>query len=184
MKRVILCFLVLATVPALSQTSHGSFRFDPQAPPFGTANQLPTLVFTDPGVFLASAGTRCEVNILQVSFVQPVRVMAVAGASSMREPSLSVWIENNSGKKVQAVDLLARIKVKDSIYQLDSTTREFPIHLASGEDTQRLQLADSAVGLESLLIRQVTYEDGTTWKPEHRLACSYRPPLASRVVAK
>jgi hypothetical protein len=118
--------------------------------------------------------TGCEVAVMKVSFERPARFMPVAGGPQSKAPSLSVEIGNHSTKKVKSIDLVARMLVKDDIYQLDSTTREYPVHLQSIDGVQRVEMADSAMGIESLVLAQVTYVDGSTWKPEHRLACGYR----------
>jgi hypothetical protein len=178
MKRTILCFLVLATVPALSQSANRNIPANPQAPPFALSQ---TQVFSMEG--LEAGNTACEVNIVKASFERSARVMrVVAGVRQTSTPSLSFEMKNLSARRVESVDLMARIKVKDSIYQLDSVMREFPIHLTNIEGTQRLPLVDSALGFDSLAVEQVTFADGTTWKPQHRLACAYRPSGVNQLV--
>lgn len=153
MKPILLIFLALATVPALSQ----SFT--------------PNLEST----------AACEVNVVHASFDRPGGMMrissqeadAVARDHASKAPSITVQLHSSSGKPVQSISVTARIKVKNSIYQLDSFTRDFPLTFISTESEQRLQLAQSALGLVSLTIDQVTYNDGTTWRPEHRAACGY-----------
>lgn len=160
MKRLTVCLLFLTALPAFCQTSPRTFIFDK---PSGW------VTLTE----LSVAG--CEVNIVKVSFERPSRFLLVSsGARASGAPSLSVELANHSTKKVVALDLLARIKVKDSLYQLDSVSREFPVHLTSGEGVQRLDLVKNAVGFDSLAIQRVTYADGTSWQPEHRLACTYQ----------
>ncbi len=159
MKLFPLSLLVLTALPVVCQTSHRPFIIDRSAAPFN-AEQMPA---------------SCEVDIVKVSFERPSRFMLISsGPRASSAPSLSVELENHSSKKVAALDLMARIKVKDSIYQLDSITREFPVHLTSGEGVQRLELVKNAVGFDSLAIQRVTYADGTHWQPEHRLACTYQ----------
>jgi hypothetical protein len=94
-------------------------------------------------------------------------------------------------KLIASVDLVARVKVKESVYQLDSVTRSIPLHLADREASssdregmQRLQLAESVLGFESVAIQQVTYADGSIWKPESAHVCGYRSPGGSMRVAK
>ncbi len=163
MKRLTLCLLVLTAVPVLAQSSQHTFIVDNAAAPFNITT------------FAEHMAAPCEVNIVKVSFERPSRFMLItSGPHASSAPSLSVELQNHSSKKVVALDLLARIKVKDSIYQLDSVTREFPVHLTSGEGVQRLELVKNAVGFDSLGIQRVTYADGSQWQPEYRLACTYQ----------
>jgi hypothetical protein len=163
MKRKMWCLLMLAAVPALGQTARNPSAVQPQ-------NSQMNLYRVP-----EQMQTGCEVNVMKVSFERPARYMPVA--ANVREgtaPSLTLELKNLSTRKVRSVDLMAYIKVKDSIYDLDSTTREFPIHVTGSEGSQRLKLVESAVGFETVAVEQVNFADGTSWKPEHRLACAYR----------
>jgi hypothetical protein len=157
--------------------SGGSFRVDPQSMP---RLQIGEPNFASPD--FASAG--CEVNVLKVSFERPARFMRVAGAVRPKAPSLSVELGNHSARKVKSIDLVVRVLVKDDIYQLDSTPREFSIHLGSINGVQRLEMADAVMAVDSVALEQVIYADGTTWRPPHRLACGYRAPGGTMERAK
>jgi hypothetical protein len=160
----------------------GSFRVDPRpmprlqigGPDFASAD------FASPD--FASAG--CEVKVLKVAFERPARFMRVDGAMRPKAPSLSVELGNHSARKVKSIDLVVRVLVKDDIYQLDSTPREFPIHLGSIDGVQRLEMGDAVMAVDSVALEQVTYADGTTWRPAHRLACGYRAPGGAMERAK
>ena len=163
MKRMMLYLLVMAAVPALSQSAPNPSLSQPQNSQMNLSRVR------------EQVQTGCEVNVLNVSFERPARYMPVtANVRGLAAPSLTLELKNLSTKKIRSVDLMGYIKVKDSIYDLDSTTREFPIHVSGSEGRQRLQLVESAVGFETVAVEQVNFADGTSWKPEHRLACAYR----------
>jgi hypothetical protein len=172
MKLAILPILVLATIPALSQNSDSKF-------PLNAASSQSDLETRNPEIDMRG----CEVKVAQASFDRPARLLQV-GSGAWTTPSLSVQLEEESAKAIVAVDLVALLKVKENIYQLDSTTRAFPLHVRSMEGAQRLQVAESAVGFDSVLIEQVTYRDGTTWRPAHRHACGYSSSRSIEQVAK
>jgi hypothetical protein len=196
MKRTLLSLLMLTTIPALGQSSPGNTK----PAPFAQSEQARTFALQAPDFsqltlqgpqFGQANAEDCEVNVLHASFDRPARVMRVASQDasvigknrSSAAPSLSVQLKSSSNKPIASVNLLARIKLKESIYQLDSVTRSFPLTLNSTSGQQRFKLIESALGLESLTIEQVTYTDGTTWKPEHRNSCGYRS-TGSILVAK
>ncbi|WP_263359199.1 hypothetical protein [Acidicapsa ligni] len=178
MKRILFPLLLLTTLPALSQQTQQSQR---------------GLILNDSGVFVFEPANDagCEEKIVRASFNRPAQLILVAASDrhsaadkrSAAVPTLTVHVTNQSTKPVRAVELLARFKVKDSPYQLDSTIRELPLHLSIGEGSQQLALAESVLGFESLSIEQVTYADGTTWKPAQH-TCSYHPTPSPSLVAR
>lgn len=172
MKLTILVILMLATSTVLSQNSTSK---SPLNPPSASQADLETFVH-NPEMDMRG----CEVKVVQASFDRPARMMRVA-SGAWSTPSLSVQLEDDGAKAIEGVDLVAVLKVKESIYELDSTTREFSLHVRGTEGTQQLHVVESAVGFDSLLIEQVTYRDGTTWRPAHRRACGYYSSAASRV---
>ncbi len=176
MKLAILSILVLATFPALSQNSSSKI---PASPPSASQADLDSFVRHNPEIDMQG----CEVKVALASFDRPVRMMQVA-SSGGSAPSLSVQLEDDSEKAIEAVDLVAVLKVKENIYQLDSTERDFPLHVSSVEGTQRLHVVEAAVGFDSLLIKQVTYRDGTLWKPAHKRACGYYSSRSIEQIAK
>jgi len=153
MKLTTLSIFVLATTTALSQNSTSKFPVNPEA---ASQADLETFGLHNPEIEMRD----CEVKVMQASLERPAGMMLVSNGE-WTTPSLSVRLEEQSAKAIEAVDLVALLKVKDSIYQLDSTTREFRLHMSGSESTQ-LHVAESAVGFDSLLIEQVTYRDGTT----------------------
>ena len=124
----------------------------------------------------------CEATVLHASFDRPARVMPVSDASVIttsqpnRPPKLHFELRNNSQSRIAGIDLLGRIKVKTNRYQLDSITRDIPMHLSSASGDQHYTLLESAVGFDSLYVTQVVFKDGTIWKPQHRFACGYQNP--------
>jgi len=193
MKRTLISLLFLATLPALGQQTQNQSQ--PQSRPktfvLNSPESFGEAVTVFPGeasVLPENSSAKCEESIVHASFNRPARFMLVAASNEDNEhkaapPVLSVQVANHNTKPVKAVDLIARLKVKENRYQLDSVTREYPLHLSKGEGSEQLQLVESAVGFIDLSIEQVTYSDGTTWKPEQR-ACSFRSTGGSVLIAK
>ena len=93
-------------------------------------------------------------------------------------PTLRLDYRNFSGKDIELVVLTGWIKVKDSPYQLDSVSHSAQLELSRkallGRDvqaTQALKLRANAIGFDRIELSQVTYSDGSSWKPQRK--CVY-----------
>src|SRR5271163_4072104 len=131
----------------------------------------------------------CPVQIVNASFDRPAELMLTAHSRSGSGPTLRLDYRNFSGKDIESVVLTGWIKVKDSPYQLDSVTYPFQFELSRKallakdlQATETLRLASNALGLDRIELSQVTYTDGSTWKPERR-GCVY-PYMGSTERAK
>src|SRR5271163_4079187 len=120
----------------------------------------------------------CPVQIVNASFDRPAELMLTAHSRSGSGPTLRLDYRNFSGKDIESVVLTGWIKVKDSPYQLDSVSHAVALELSRkallGKDaqaTQALKLAANAIGFDRIELSQVTYADGSTWKPERK--CVY-----------
>jgi len=142
----------------------------------GSSIVVPTF---EPGILYEAGQEDCPVRIVNASFGRPAQLMLTGKTKADSGPTLHLDYRNLSGKDIESVMLIGWIKVKESPYQLDSVTHPFHLELsrkallAKGvQATQTLNLANNALGLDRLELLQVTYADGTTWKPEPR-SCVY-----------
>jgi len=120
----------------------------------------------------------CPVQIVNASFDRPAEFMLTARSRANSAPTLRLDYRNFSGKDIESVVLTGWIKVKGSPYQLDSVTHSVRLDLSRqallGKDvqaTQALKLSANAIGFDRIELSQVTYVDGTTWKPQRN--CVY-----------
>jgi hypothetical protein len=120
----------------------------------------------------------CPVQILNASFDSPGGTMLISQTNSSKGPTLYLNYRNFSGRDIEAVVLTGWIKVKDSPYQLDSVSHAVALELSRkallGKDaqaTQALKLAANAIGFDRIELSQVTYADGSSWKPQRK--CVY-----------
>ncbi len=120
----------------------------------------------------------CPVQIVAASFDRPAELMLTAHSRAESAPTLRLDYRNFSGRDIESVVLTGWIKVKDSPYQLDSVSHSVQLELSRkallGKDvqaTQALKLAGNAIGFDRIELSQVTYADGTAWKPERK--CVY-----------
>ncbi len=132
----------------------------------------------------------CPVQIVNASFDRPAELMLTARSRADGAPTLRLDYRNFSGKDIQSVVLTGWIKVKDSPYQLDSVSHSVQLDLSRkallGKDvqaTQALKLSANAIGFDRIELSQVTYADGTAWKPERR-SCVYSNIGSDRTAAK
>ena len=127
---------------------------------------------------VVSNQTGCPVQIVDASFDRPAELMLTAHSRAESAPTLRLDYRNFSGKDIESVVLTGWIKVKESPYQLDSVTHSVQLDLSRkgllGKDvqaTQALKLSANAIGFDRIELSQVTYVDGTTWKPQRN--CVY-----------
>jgi hypothetical protein len=176
MMAIVMAAAMPAAIPVIGQAPGRTFQYDAQA------GSDKAFVFdhrrTD-----AAEGNACEVSIVSAAFDRPARMMLTSRTKGTA-PSLRLELENHSDKAIVSIDVAARVKVKDSVYQLDSVERDLRLHLGRGDGWQRLQLAESAVGFAGLTIAQVTYADGSVWRPESGHACGFANHGGTERVAK
>ena len=104
--------------------------------------------------------------------------MLISRSRADNAPTLRLDYRNFSGKDIESVVLMGWIKVKDTPYQLDSVSHSVQLELSRkallGKDvqaTQALKLATNAIGFDRIELSQVTYTDGSSWKPQRK--CVY-----------
>jgi hypothetical protein len=127
---------------------------------------------------MISSQAGCPVQIVSASFDRPAELMLTSHSRADNGPTLRLDYRNFSGKDIESVALTGWIKVKDSPYQLDSVSHSAQLELSRrsllGKDvqaTQALKLAANAIGFDRIELSQVTYADGTSWKPQRK--CVY-----------
>jgi hypothetical protein len=179
MKRLATFLLLLTTIPALSQSAKPAFRYDPQVAQDSSRKFVFDL--SNPPAQIAAS---CEVSVAKATFDRPAQLMLTSGAPVQKKPSVHLEIANKSGREIAWVALLAQIKVKDNVYQVDSRTEEFTLRLTAVNGPQRKWLSQNAVGLDSLSVAEVTYTDGTSWRPKSSSACAYPFPGGSMRVMR
>jgi hypothetical protein len=121
----------------------------------------------------------CPVEIVTATFERPAQLMFAYATQQQRRPTLRLEYRNSSGKDISTVVLTGWLKIKENPYQLDFSI--YPIQLKLSRDTrlgkdvqkwEALQLASDTFGLDRLVVDQVQYLDGTTWKRD-RQSCTY-----------
>jgi hypothetical protein len=106
----------------------------------------------------------------------PVR----ADTGEGKNGDLHLAFRNMSGKRIESVGIMAELKVKRSLYDLDSITIDVHLEFAGTAivDKDRdvmltIPIAKRALGLGSVILDTVTYSDGTVWKAgDKRNGCS------------
>jgi hypothetical protein len=179
MKRLLLLPLLLATLPASGQAPKPTFRYDPQITP-----DHPRVFSLDMTKVPSLVPASCDVWITKASFERPARLMLASGASTQTRPSLSLELSNQSGKPIDFVELIARLKTKESVFDLDSVTTDVIVRLSGTDGPQREWLTNGALGLVDLTVHRVRYADGTIWEPKNDRACSYTHVPQSVLVLK
>jgi hypothetical protein len=161
-----------------------------------TAAQLHALVqeFESPGsgtgVLVQTSQTSCPVVLLSAFVDTPARYLPVDEATrEVKSRSLDLTFQNMSGKKIESAALKVQVKVKKSIYDLDSSTLtvhlEIPeIEVASGELSRRIPLRVPAFGVGQVVLEQVTYADGSTWSAMTGNTCGLNGPDSLMRLAK
>lgn len=134
----------------------------------------------------------CPVVLTNVSLETKARYMPVdtPGAKS-DSPSLDLEFQNKSGKEILSVAFEARLKLKRSIYDLDSTNYDVFLTLPGTaitdqmrEQTRVVPLRVPAFAVGTIVLHQVTYSDGTVWAAADHNVCEKGPEDSQRVIAK
>jgi hypothetical protein len=98
--------------------------------------------------------------------------------------SVDFQYKNQSGKLIAAISVRADLKVKKSVYDLDTTTVTLNMALSGTGAEEILPLTMLAYGLDRVTLEQVSYIDGTIWTADTKRACSYQSPSSSLMIGK
>ncbi len=130
----------------------------------------------------------CRASVMAARLDLPAKYVPVAGRREGK-PALQFEVRSFADRPVTGMDLVAVIRVKTDRYQLDSVTREVPIHLRGtglwgGDGKQMRQeypLREGVVGLVRLDIREMWFADGGMWRPTAQHACGYLNPGSEEI---
>jgi len=136
---------------------------------------IPSEVFkyTPPGTPETTGQAGCPVVFTNVALRTNAHYMLVRNEASP-DPSVAFQYKNQSGKLIASISVRAELKVKESIYDLDS--KPVTLHMTlTGKGAEVLPLTMLAYGLNRITLEQVSYVGGTIWNADDKRACSYEP---------
>lgn len=175
MKRIILACLFVTTAFAFAQNNSQKNA----APVPGEAFK-----YVPPGMpseFNPQAG--CPVVFTDVALKTNAHFMLVQRGGSP-DRSVAFQYKNESGKLIASISVRAALKVKKSVYDLDTTTVPLNMTLSGTGAEEILPLTMLAYGLDRVTLKQVSYIDGTVWTADTKRACSYQSPSSSLLIGK
>jgi hypothetical protein len=188
---VSILLFALAAPFSVAQSPQLTFQQDQPQPMTAAQRQAIVQAFERPDAapsFYVTAETPwCPVVLLSAVIATPARYLPVDDATrEANSGSLNLKFKNMSDKKIEAAALKVEVKVKRSIYDLDSLTLTLHLELsgidvASDELSRAIPLRVPAFGLGQVVLQQVTYADGSTWSPMTENACRLSGPSAVQV---
>jgi hypothetical protein len=134
-------------------------------------------VFYSPGLNLQIG---CPIAFTDVVLKRDARYMPVK-QDTAPDNSLAFKYKNSSGKVIDSISIRVELRVKRSIYDLDTTTitRYMTLTGTSGE-VLPLNLLTYALG--SVTLEQVTYLGGEVWTPDANKNCRYIGPTSAEEI--
>ena len=142
------------------------------------AGSMPGEVFYPPSLNLQIG---CPVAFTDVSLKRDARYMPVKQDAASGN-SLTFNYKNKSGKEIDSISIRVELKVKRSIYDLDSTTMTRDMTL-TGKSGDVLPLRNMLMyGVNSVTLEQVTYIGGDLWTPGTNKNCRYIGPTSSEQI--
>lgn len=125
----------------------------------------------------------CPVAFTSVSLENKVHMMLVNQYDPASNSSLSFQYKNRSNKQIQSVAVQVELRIKRSIYDLDTNTLMINLTL-TGNETSKLPLTTRAYGLGRVTLQQVTYTDGTIWTASEKSPCQYEAFSGAQQIGK
>jgi len=120
----------------------------------------------------------CPVELTSASILPKGRLLPVKNSGS-GYGDLQLGFRNVSGKQIRSISVVAELKIKRSVYDLDSTTVDVKFALpglfSSDKDStisRTMALTVGAFGFDRVRLEQVEYADGTTWSVNRLVSCS------------
>jgi hypothetical protein len=171
MKLVTLVFIALCTIAAAAQSNNRS-------------EEIPGLVLVPPGANPDQMNLQigCPVVFTDVALKTQARYMPVKQDAGP-DNSLAFKYKNQSGKQIQSIEIRVELKVKRSIYDLDTTTITRDMTL-TGNTADTLPLNVIVYSLGPVTLQQVNYVGGKVWTPKATDTCSYRRTESAEQIAK
>ncbi|HVW76020.1 MAG TPA: hypothetical protein VHB45_00300 [Alloacidobacterium sp.] len=146
-----------------------AFVFMP-APLIAQTAKQPFSTDLDRALPVSQAG--CPVAFTNVSLENPARLMPVNQYDVANNSSLSFQYRNQSRKQILSIDVQIELRVKRSIYDLD-TTSILMNQTLTGRETGKLPLTTHAYSLGRVTLQKVSYVDGTIWTANEQSPCRY-----------
>jgi hypothetical protein len=123
----------------------------------------------------------CPVAFTEVSLQRKARFMPVK-QDAAPDNSLAFKYKNQSGKQIESIEIRVELTVKQSIYDLDTTTiTRYMTLTGTSEDVLPLKSL-LMYGIGSVTLEQVTYVGGGIWTPGVTKNCSYTNPNTSEKI--
>ncbi len=124
--------------------------------------------------------TGCPVVLTGASVATKARYMPVNRYAPSETPGLDLRFRNMSGKAIRSAAIRVQVRYKQSIYDLDSTTRNLFLTVAGTgitdgerELSRLIPLRSEVFGLGLVELKRVNYADGSVWKAEARNSCGF-----------
>ena len=132
-----------------------------------------------PGINLQ---TGCPIVFTDVALKTQARYMPVRDEADP-DNSLAFKYKNQSGKQIQSIEIRVELKVKRSIYDLDTTTITRDMTL-TGDTADTLPVNAIVYSLGRVTLQQVNYEGGKVWTPKATNTCNYQKASTPEQIAK
>jgi len=125
----------------------------------------------------------CPVAFSDVALESKARFMPVR-QDAAPDGSLRFQYKNMSGKDIQSISVQVDLKIKKSIYDLDTSTITLHMALTGKGAAEILPLTLRAYGLSRVTLEQVSFTDGTIWNADLRKPCSYQQSGSSEQIGQ
>jgi hypothetical protein len=142
---------------------------------------------------LAENQTGCPVVLTSAS-LSPYMMLLRANGGGTYDPAakggLDLGFRNTSGKEIRSMQLQAEFLAKKSIYDLqaDKITMFLTVYGTGDIDTSiehprhlSLQSSNHPVALNGVTLKQVVFDDGSTWTARQNKTCGMTPNSLLRV---
>lgn len=179
MKLTSLACLLLAATTAFAQNNQPLPRDFKIVPPNGETFQYLPPGYIPPGALQPLEQTGCPIVFTDVALQPTGRSMLIKQDSDSPRGSLAFEYQNTSGKLIRSISVRVELKIKKSIYDLDSQTVVFNMTLIGNSAKETLPLSVIAYGLDRVTLQQIIYADGKAWMAPAKNTCSYQQPQGS-----
>ncbi|MFT4114219.1 hypothetical protein [Silvibacterium sp.] len=139
----------------------------------------------------------CPVELTSANFAPYAMLVAPGSPNHSPRPVLDLGLRNRSGKSIASAQLVFRLRVKRSVYDMQSYPLDVPVTIQGVkiaddklEQLEHLFLPGDLhpVSILGATLSSVTYTDGTSWTPTltqtSAQACSLQPNGMQQIAAK
>jgi hypothetical protein len=122
----------------------------------------------------------CPVMLTSASLASKAHTQLTSGgmATDSDTGGIDLRFRNMSGKQIESLHVTARVKVKQSVYDLDATTLELHFTISgtgvvdrSSELLRSIPMQATLFGVGQVTLEQVSYADGSVWIAGHHDVC-------------